>query len=131
MIAQPTVYIVDDEPEMCNSLRMLVRSAGYDAKTFTSGEEFLEAFQPDFAGCLVLDVQLPGVNGIEVQAKLAACGSSLPVIMISGYTEVSDVVSAIRRGAIDFLEKPFEDESLLGCIRKAMGQEEGSACSGT
>lgn len=117
---EPVVHIVDDDPEVCRSLKLLIQSAGYRVSTYASPRDFLASGAATKPGCLVLDIRLPGTNGLEVQERLAALGSSMPVIIISGYADVSLAVRAMRSGALDLLEKPFESSLLLDRIKQAV-----------
>lgn len=119
--AEPqTVFIVDDDEVLCESLAFLLRSVGLAVQPFATAEAFLAAYEPDQAGCLVTDVRLPGMSGIALQEVLERRRTPLPVILISGFAEVPTAVKAMKRGAIDFIEKPFSNDVLLDCIRKAM-----------
>lgn len=120
LVGEPFVHVVDDDPEVCRSLKLLIQSAGYRVATYSSPREFLGSGAATKPGCLILDIRLPGTNGLEVQERLAALGSSMPVIIISGYADVSLAVRAMRRGAIDLLEKPFESSLLLDRIKQAV-----------
>ena len=120
---EPTVFIIDDEPEMCRSLELLFRSASHEAESFSSAEEFLESYDAHRPGCIVLDMRLGGMSGVELQRRLVARGRTMPIIMISGHATVSTVVDAIKEGAIDFLEKPFDDDVLLSKVANALSAE--------
>jgi FixJ family two-component response regulator len=120
----PTVFIIDDDQVLRDSLVFLLRSVGLAVKPFATAEEFLAAHEPDQAGCLVTDVRLPGMSGIALQEALERREAALPVILISGFAEVPTAVKAMKRGAIDFIEKPFSNDVLLDCIRKAIGIDE-------
>ncbi len=117
-----TVYIVDDDDALRESLAFLLAGEGFRTATFSSAEEFLAACRPGDAGCLVLDVRMPGMSGLELQARLAADQAPLPVIVISGHGDIPMAVRAVRSGALDFLEKPVSDEVLLMRIRAALAQ---------
>lgn len=121
----PTVYIVDDDPQVRESLRLLMRSVGLRTEVFGSAEDFLEAYQ-DGAGpprCLVLDVRMPGMSGLGLQEKLTAAGYEIPVIMITGYGDVSMAVKAMGAGAVDFIEKPFSRQALLTRVQEAIDHD--------
>lgn len=118
--AQPTVFIVDDDPGVRESLCMLVASIAQAAEAFASGRDFLSAVDPLRPGCLVLDLRLPGLSGLELQRQLALNGYVLPVIFISGHGDVPTAVRAMQDGAISFLEKPFRSQDLLECIQHAL-----------
>jgi len=114
----PVVYIVDDQDLVRRSLTRLVESVGMSARAFASPAEFLEAYDRSIPGCLILDVRLPGMSGVELQEKLAADGSGHPVILISGHADVPTAVRAMKAGAVDFVEKPVNDQDLLDRIHK-------------
>jgi len=115
-----TVFVVDDDPAMRESLSWLLQSAGLSVETFESAEHFLNHCDPRRAGCLLLDLKLPGKSGLELQHELAAHELRLPIIFLTGYAEVPTAVRALKTGAFDFLEKPFGDETLLDCVRRAL-----------
>jgi len=115
-----TVFVVDDDPAVRDSMALLVRSIDLPVETYGSGSEFLDAYDDRMSGCLVLDVRMPGVSGIEVQERLAALGSTLPIVFITGHGDVSMAVRAVKAGAIDFIEKPFNDQELLDKIHEAL-----------
>ena len=114
------VYVVDDDPAMRDSLRFLLEAQGFEAETFASAREFLAAGGAGKAGCLVADVRMPEMNGLELQQHLAAEGSRLSVILMTGHADVPMAVTAMRAGAFDFIEKPFADDALLDSIRRAL-----------
>ncbi len=114
-----TVYIVDDEPEVRESLAWLLESSGLDCKVFASGGIFLEQFNPEFRGCLVLDVRMPGLNGLELLRRLQDFPDSLPVIVVTGHADVPMAVRAMKSGAFDFIEKPYNEQWLLERIQDA------------
>ncbi|BAN36097.1 response regulator TtrR [Sulfuricella denitrificans skB26] len=117
---EPNVYIVDDDAEMRSALHRLVRSAGMGAKSFASAMEFLDAYHSDQPGCLLLDVQMPCMSGLELQQRLKLEHIHIPIIFLTGYGNVSAAVSAMKLGALDFLEKPFDNEVLLEHLHKAI-----------
>lgn len=123
-VQEPTVFIVDDDNALRDSLVFLLRSVGLAAQAFATAEEFLAAHEPDQPGCLVVDVRLPGMSGIALQEALERREASLPVILVTGFAEVPTAVKAMKRGAIDFIEKPFSNDVLLDCIRKAIDIDE-------
>lgn len=116
---EPTVFVVDDDQGMRRSLSRLLRSEGIATETFVSAGDFLAKYDPRRPGCLVLDVRMGGMNGLELQALLARDRALTPVVMISGHADVRMVVRSMQAGACEFLEKPFEDEKLLDAIRSA------------
>jgi FixJ family two-component response regulator len=107
------IYIVDDDAAMRESLLALVESAGWTGRTFASGAEFLAACRPEWRGCLLLDVRMPGPSGLAVQAELARRGIQLPIVFLTGHADVPMAVRALKAGAVDFLEKPVDGEVLL------------------
>jgi RNA polymerase sigma factor (sigma-70 family) len=120
-----TVFIVDDDEAVRDSLALLIESVGLSASTFESASDFLAAYDPGTAGCLVLDVRLPGMSGLDLQQRLAAEGSDLPIVFITGHGDVPMAVRAMRRGAVDFLQKPFGDQDLLDRVQEALEQQSG------
>jgi len=122
MTADQKVYVVDDHEAVRDSLQALLVSAGWDAETFASGDEFLAAFDPSSRGCLLLDLRLPDINGIELQKRLTEQGSQLRTIMISGHGDVPMAVMAMKAGAVDFIEKPYTDDVILKCVEQNLAQ---------
>lgn len=120
MKLEPIVYIVDDDAEMRSALCRLVRSSGMRAESFVSALEFLSAYHSDRPGCLLLDVQMPHMSGLELQQRLKLEQVDIPIIFLTGYGNVPAAVSAMKLGALDFLEKPFDNEVLLGRLQKAI-----------
>jgi len=118
------VYVVDDDPSAREGVAALIRSAGLVAKTFASGEEFLAAPRPKAPCCLVLDVGLPGVSGLDLQQELAKSDSQIPIIFLTGHGDIPMTVRALRAGAANFLTKPFDDEELLNAIRQCITSDE-------
>jgi FixJ family two-component response regulator len=114
-----TIYVVDDDDAMRDSMRWLLGSAGYRVLSYSSAERFLAAFRPGEAICLVLDVRMPGLTGIELQRELNRRGALLPIIFITGHGDVPMAVDALKNGAFHFLEKPFEAERLLAVVEHA------------
>jgi FixJ family two-component response regulator len=114
-----TVYIVDDDESVRRALKRLLRSMGYHAVTFNSAEDFMEATSCRGEGCLVLDIRLPGMTGLDLQEKLAASGAKYPVIFMTAHDNPQWQERAKKAGAVAYLRKPFEEESLLGAIQLA------------
>lgn len=114
------VFVVDDDDAVCKSLGMLVEGAGMKVQTFSNALDFLDAYDPKTPGCLVVDVRMPGMNGLELQTELSKRRIYLPTIVITGHADVPIAVQAVKNGAINFLEKPFSDNALLNDIRKAI-----------
>jgi len=123
-LAKATVFVVDDDQAMRNSLKWLIESVGVQVESFSSADEFLAQYQPGRAGCLVLDVRMPGMSGLDLQEHLVAKNIRIPVVIITGHGDVPMAVRAMKSGAIDFIEKPFNDEVLLDAIRRAIAYEE-------
>ncbi len=117
---QGTVFVVDDEVIIRKALKLLLRSVGLSVETYASADEFLQAFNPDRYGCLVLDVRMPGMSGLELQQELRARQSHIPIIFLTAHADVSMSVRAMKFGAVDFIEKPFNDQDLLDAIRVAL-----------
>jgi RNA polymerase sigma factor (sigma-70 family) len=118
--AEPIVYVVDDDSAVRNSLRLLLKSVGLNAATLGSAQEFLSFYDPNQPGCLLLDVRMPGMSGIELQQHLNLLGAVIPVIFISGHGDVPMAVEAMQHGAFDFLQKPFRDQDLIDRIQHAL-----------
>ena len=116
----PTVFVVDDDQAMRDSLRWLIESVGLAVECHDSAESFLESYYPGRAGCLLLDVRMPGMSGLELQEYLNKHEIDIPVVVITGHGDVPMSVRAMKQGAIDFIEKPFNDELLLEAIRRAL-----------
>ena len=115
-----TVFIVDDDQEVRQALALLMESVGLQVETFESGNDFLRQFDPDRPGCMILDVRMPGMSGLELQARLAAEAIHPPVIIITGHGDVPMAVRAVQAGAVDFIEKPFNDQALLDSVHRAL-----------
>src|SRR3954463_7627242 len=113
------VYIVDDDEALRDSLRWLLESTGYRVAAFPTAERFLAGYKSGIASCLVLDVRMPGITGLELQQELNRRGETLPIIFITGHGDVPMAVSAVKSGAFHFLEKPFQDAQLLALIDQA------------
>jgi FixJ family two-component response regulator len=121
--AGPIVYVVDDDPAMRSSLRWLIESVGLVVHTCASAQEFLQTYHVGDPGCLVLDIRMPGMSGLDLQAELTERQIHIPVLIITGYAEVPLAVRAMKAGAFDFIEKPFSDQTLLDRIRAALAQD--------
>lgn len=123
---EPTVFIVDDDEAMRDALDTLIRSVGIRTSLHASADEFLAGYDPEQPGCLVLDVRMPGMSGLDLQDALAKQGIELPVIIITGHGDIPMAVRAMRAGAVDFLEKPFREQELLHRIHQAVEQDAGA-----
>jgi FixJ family two-component response regulator len=119
----PMVFIVDDDGAVRNSLRLLVKSVGLPASTANSAQEFLTTYDSAHPGCLILDVRMPGMSGIELQQQLNLRGAVIPVIFITGHGDIPMAVEAMQQGAFDFLQKPFRDQDLIDRIQRALEKD--------
>jgi two-component system response regulator FixJ len=119
----PIVFIVDDDEAVRNSLRLLVKSVGLTAAALVSAQEFLATYDPQQPGCLLLDVRMPGMSGLELQQRLNLLGAVIPVIFITGHGDVPMAVEAMQQGAFDFLQKPFRDQDLIDRIQRALEKD--------
>ncbi len=119
----PTVFLVDDDEAVRDSLGLLMKSVSLPSRSFASAVEFLADYDPDCPGCLVLDIRMPGMSGMELQQKLIEMRAILPIIFITGHGDIPMAVEAMQRGAIDFIPKPFRDHELLDRINKALEED--------
>src|SRR5271157_5932052 len=119
----PTVFVIDDDVEVRMSIQGLLKAAGLHSESFGTAEEFLANKAPDGPSCLVLDVSLPGVGGLELQRKLADAGVRIPIIFITGHGDIPMTVKAMKTGAVEFLTKPFRDQDLLDAIHQALERD--------
>ncbi len=117
---KPVVYVVDDDPSVRKALERLLRSAGYNAMTFAAAPEFLNFTCPDTPGCLILDIKMPELSGLELQDRLSEKDLFLPIIFITGHGTVPASVRAFKAGALDFLQKPFKDRELLDAVSRGI-----------
>ncbi len=120
MRAEPTVFVVDDDPAVGKSLRFLFESVDLAVQTFESGPEFLAQVDPTDPGCLVLDVRMPGMSGLDLMSRLKEEGVFLPVIILTGHGDVPMAVKALKGGAVDFIEKPFNQQAFLDSVHRAL-----------
>jgi RNA polymerase sigma factor (sigma-70 family) len=118
-----TVFLVDDEVSVLRAISRLLRSAGLNVETFRSAREFLQRYDPNAAGCLVLDIAMPGLNGLELERALNFKGIELPIIFLTGHGDITMSVQAMKRGALDFLTKPVNDEDLVTAIRAGLERD--------
>jgi len=118
--AAPIVFVVDDDISVRESLELLIQNEGWQPKTFASAQEFLDYRRAVVPSCLVLDISLPGLNGLELQKRVAVEAAEIPIIFITGHGDIPKTVQAMKRGAVEFLTKPFNDELLLTAIRQAL-----------
>jgi FixJ family two-component response regulator len=119
----PTVFVIDDDAGMRASIQGLLKSAGLRSESFGTAEEFLRSKRPDGPSCLVLDVSLPGVNGLDFQRQLADAGVQIPIVFITGHGDIPMTVKAMKSGAVEFLTKPFLDQDLLNAIHQALDRD--------
>lgn len=125
-MTEPTVFVVDDDPAVLDSLQRLLSSQGHRVECFSSGEAYLEGVTAERAGCLVVDLRMPGVTGLQLLQQLASAESSRPTVVISGHAEIASVVQAMKLGAVDVLEKPFQPSHLLKAVQAALVVDAGS-----
>ncbi len=123
MTGSSTVFIVDDDQEVRDALQLLMESVGLNVEAFESAQSYLDQFDPERPGCLVLDVRMPGMSGLDLQARLTAERLHPPVIVITGHGDVPMAVRAVQAGAVDFIEKPFNDQALLDGVHRAIEQD--------
>ena len=123
-MSTPAVFVVDDDVSVRESLELLLRCVGWRVETFASAQEFLARPPADCASCLVLDVSLPGLGGLDLQARVARERADMPIIFITGHADIPMTVRAMKAGAVEFLTKPFRDDVLLGAIRNAVERSE-------
>ena len=117
------VFVVDDDPSVRASIQGLLKSANLRSESFGTAEEFLRSRRPDGPSCLVLDVSLPGINGLDFQHQLADAGIQIPIIFVTGHGDIPMTVKAMKSGAVEFLTKPFDDQDLLSAIRQALDRD--------
>src|SRR6266481_1646936 len=120
------VYVVDDDLSMRESVASLIRSAGLKVETFASAKEFLVRSRTRLPSCLVLDVKLPGLSGLDLQQELARADVQIPIIFLTGYGDIPSSVRAMKSGALEFFTKPFENEALLAAVRQAIARSRGA-----
>jgi RNA polymerase sigma factor (sigma-70 family) len=121
---KPTVFIVDDDPAIRFAMQALMDSVNLEHEIFESGDEFLGKITEQRPGCLVLDIRMPGLGGLELQEELIKRGNTLPIIFITGHGDVPMAVEAMQKGAVDFIQKPFRDQELLDRVREAIATDE-------
>src|SRR5690242_12330573 len=117
------VFVIDDDESIREALRSLIRSVGLNVETFASAHEFLERPRPDVPACLILDVRMPGVSGLDLQRELTGANIHLPIIFITGHGDIPMSVRAMKAGAVEFLTKPFRDQDLLDAIQQALERD--------
>jgi two-component system response regulator FixJ len=117
---KPVIMVVDDDAGVRSAMRALLKSVGLDSQLYTSAQEFLTAYHPGQPGCLVLDIRMPGMSGLELQQQLNLRGAVIPIIFMTGHGDIPMAVEAMQHGAFDFLQKPFRDQDLLDRIQRAL-----------
>ena len=120
---EPVVFVVDDDPALRDSIALLVRAEGLAARTFDSTRSFLDAWDRSEPGCLIVDLRMPGLSGLDLQERLAGDDAAPPIIFLTGHGTVSAAVRALKAGAMDFLEKPFDPATLLARVREALARD--------
>ena len=123
MTAEATVFVVDDDPGVLKSMRWLLESEGLPVETYASGPEFLAAYDPNRPGCLLLDLRMPDMDGLELQERLATRGLQPPIIFVTGHGDVPECTAAMKAGAVDFLEKPADDARILEIVQHALEKD--------
>jgi two-component system response regulator FixJ len=118
-----TVFVVDDDRAVRESLALLVQSVGLEVETFAGAGDFLDSYQPDRRGCLITDIRMPGMSGLELQERLSADHQQIPVIVLTGFGDVPAAVRALKGGAVDFVEKPFNPQALLDLVQLAISRD--------
>ena len=121
--AEPTIFVIDDDQSVRQALESLIKSVGWRVRTYGSAQQFLGSGQLDAPGCLVLDVRLPGLSGLDLQQALAQAKSHLPIIFITGHGDIPMSVQAMKAGAVEFLPKPFREQDLLDALKLALGRD--------
>lgn len=117
---EPTVFVVDDDEAVCDALGMLLRASGMRVETFNSAQAFLKLYRPQRAGCLLLDIRMPGMSGLDLQDELHKRRYTIPIVFLTGHGDVPLAVRALKRGAVDFIEKPHEEERLVLAVANAL-----------
>lgn len=120
MDLSPRVYIIEDDDAVRDSLQLMLESVGRETEVFNSADTFLNSYHPNMAGCIVLDIRMPGMNGMELQRKLNELNAILPIIFVTGHGDVPMAVEAMQQGALDFVQKPYREQELLDKISMAM-----------
>jgi len=120
---EQTVFIIDDDEAVCDSIQELVHSVKLTAETFRSAQDFLDVFDVARPGCLVLDLRMAGMSGLALQARLAEIGAEIPIVFISGHGDIATAVTAVKSGAVDFVQKPYHAQQLLDAINEALRRD--------
>jgi FixJ family two-component response regulator len=124
--AESIVFIIDDDPLYRRSSERLVRSVGFDVQSFETARDFMSSRRPNVPSCLILDVRLPGLSGLDLQRVLTEAGVHIPIIFVTGHGDIPMSVQAMKAGAVEFLTKPFRDQALLDAIRQAIGRDQAA-----
>ncbi len=130
MIPAGMVFIVDDDEAVRDSLEALLVAKGHAVEAYASGEAFLAAYKPEFCGCALVDLRMPGIDGLGVIERLKARGSTLPIVVVTGHGDVPLAVRAMKAGAIDFIEKPYNNRTILDAVRQALARSGATAANG-
>ena len=125
VVAKPVVFILDDDESVCRALVRLMKSVGYDVQAYSSPEDFLDQVSQNICDCLILDVRMPRVDGLEVQDRLRASGAQIPVVFITAHEDAAAREQAMKAGAVAFIQKPFEDEVLLDAVHSGIERTQG------
>ncbi|MBU1698815.1 MAG: response regulator [Candidatus Eisenbacteria bacterium] len=123
MSSDPTVFVVDDDPDVLRSIKFLVESVGLSVECYKSGQEFMDAYEPARSGCLILDLRMPGLSGLDVQKRLNEFKIQIPIIIVTAHGEVETAVRSMREGAFDFINKPYSKQLLLDRIQQALTKD--------
>ena len=121
-MCKPVVFVVDDDPALRQSLELLLISAGHNVRSFASAQEFLDAYDDD-PGCMITDIRMPGMSGLELQERMAVSEAIIPIVVLTGHGDVPAAVRAMKVGAIDFIEKPFNAQHLLDVVERALAED--------
>lgn len=124
-MSDPTIFVVDDDEPVRDAIGMLLDTVDLPYESYASAQDFLDAYDPDRRGCLVLDIRMPGMSGLELQQRLEELRAGLPIVFITGHGDVPMAVEAMKRGAVDFIRKPFRDQELLDRVNEALAVEAG------
>ncbi|MGA7622791.1 MAG: response regulator transcription factor, partial [Candidatus Acidiferrales bacterium] len=120
---EPIIYVVDDDSAVRKAMDSLIRSVGLKVRTFVSADEFLRSKLPNAPGCVILDVRMPGMSGLDLQNELLRLDNPMPIIFITGHGDIRMAVRVMKAGAVEFLTKPFRDQELLDCIQQAIERD--------
>lgn len=124
MIEKATIYMIDDDPAICASLESLFASIGLTTKSYAAGEAFLESYNIHKKGCILLDVRMPGMSGLQVQREINTINYAMPVIIMTGHADVQMAVDAMKMGALNFIEKPFNEQSMIDLVQEGLARDQ-------